>query len=181
LVEGGLASWCLLRLYNNNLDLSEGSEDLENIRQLEGEGVVVYYETVPPPASLPAPTPSPKPAPVPEQPQVFEVYLKPGAVVGATFSISKVLEVGEEVNGFIEICDTESHSTDYSRYFFFEVLNPEEKTIYSWEGNYRSDNNHEFSFDVSDTGKYIIKITHHSNYRKTLYVKILPPGWTSEK
>ena len=28
---------------NNNLDLSEGSEDLENIRQLEGRGVAVHY------------------------------------------------------------------------------------------------------------------------------------------
>jgi len=28
---------------HNNLDLSEGSEDLENIRQLEGRGVMVQY------------------------------------------------------------------------------------------------------------------------------------------
>jgi hypothetical protein len=28
---------------HNNLDLSEGSEDLESIRQLEGRGVEVQY------------------------------------------------------------------------------------------------------------------------------------------
>ena len=44
LVENrGLGEGDTLLLENNNLDLSEGSEDLENIRQLEGRGVVVYY------------------------------------------------------------------------------------------------------------------------------------------
>jgi len=128
-------------------------------------------------AETPAPTPSPKPAPVPEQPQVFEVYLKPGAAVGASFSISKVLEAGEEVSGFVEIYDPQSHTTDYSYACYLEVLNPEGKTIYSWKGNYESDNNHEFSFDATDTGKYIIKITHHSNYQKLLSLKITPLGW----
>ena len=33
-------------LGNNNLDLSEGSEDLENIRALENRGVVVYHEPI---------------------------------------------------------------------------------------------------------------------------------------
>jgi len=137
---------------------------------------------IPTPTPAPAPTPPPEPAPTPpEQPQVFEVYLKPGAAVGASFSISKVLEAGEEVSGFVEIYDPQSHKTDYSYACYFEVLNPEGKTIYSWQGNYEHDNNHEFSFNATDTGKYIIKITHHSNYRKALYVKILPPGWASEK
>ncbi len=136
--------------------------------------------TPPPPAPTPSPSPAPSLTPVPETPQKFETYLRPGAAVGASFSISKVLEVGEKVNGFIEISDTESHSTDFRRDFLFEVLNPEGKSVYSWIGNYEYDNSHEFSFDISDAGKYIIKIIHHSNYRKALYVKILPPGWTSE-
>ena len=137
----------------------------------------------PPPTPSPSPVPpppTPPPTPVPEIPQRFEIYLKPGAAVGASFSISKILEVGEKVNGLIEISDTESHSTDYRREVIFEALNPEGKSVYSWIGNYEYDNNHEFSFDISDAGKYIIKITHHSNYRKALYIKILPPGWTSE-
>jgi len=33
----------MVELKDNNLDLSEGSEALENIRQLEGRGVVVQY------------------------------------------------------------------------------------------------------------------------------------------
>jgi len=33
----------MLWLGKNNLDLSEGSEDLENIRQLQGRGVKVHY------------------------------------------------------------------------------------------------------------------------------------------
>jgi len=44
LVENsGLSEWDMLWLEKNNLDLSEGSEDLENIRQLQGRGVVVHY------------------------------------------------------------------------------------------------------------------------------------------
>jgi len=44
LVENsGLGEGDAVELANNNLDLSEGSEDLENIRQLEGRGVVVHY------------------------------------------------------------------------------------------------------------------------------------------
>jgi len=45
LVENsGLGSGDIVILSFNNLDLSEGSEDLEDIRQLEGRGVVVYYQ-----------------------------------------------------------------------------------------------------------------------------------------
>jgi len=153
----------------------------------DGETYILQLEKRAPPRAppvvspIPSPAPTPPPAPVPEQPQVFEVYLKPGSVVGASFSISKVLEAGEEVSGFVEIYDPQSHDTDYSYDYYLEVLNPEGKTIYSWKGNYEQDNNHEFSFNATDTGKYIIKITHHSNYRKALYVKILPPSWASEK
>jgi len=44
LVENsGLGEGNMLWLEDNNLDLSEGSEDLENIRQLQGRGVVVHY------------------------------------------------------------------------------------------------------------------------------------------
>ena len=44
LVENsGLGEGDVVGLEKNNLDLSEGSEDLENIRQLEGRGVVVRY------------------------------------------------------------------------------------------------------------------------------------------
>jgi len=44
LVENsGLGPGDIVILSNNNLDLSEGSEDMEDIRQLEGRGVVVYY------------------------------------------------------------------------------------------------------------------------------------------
>jgi len=44
LVENsGLGEGDAVGLGDNNLDLSEGSEDLENIRQLEGRGVVVHY------------------------------------------------------------------------------------------------------------------------------------------
>jgi len=44
LVENsGLGEGDYVLLSNNNLDLSEGSEDMENIRQLEGRGVVVHY------------------------------------------------------------------------------------------------------------------------------------------
>ncbi len=44
LVENsGLGEGAYVLLENNNLDLSEGSEALENIRQLEGRGVMVQY------------------------------------------------------------------------------------------------------------------------------------------
>ena len=44
LVENsGLGTGDIVILLSNNLDLSEGSEDMEDIRQLEGRGVVVYY------------------------------------------------------------------------------------------------------------------------------------------
>jgi Leucine-rich repeat (LRR) protein len=44
LVENsGLGEGDTVWLANNNLDLSEGSEDLENIRQLEARGVSVSY------------------------------------------------------------------------------------------------------------------------------------------
>ncbi len=44
LVENsGLGLGDIVILENNNLDLSEGSEDMENIRQLQGRGVVVQY------------------------------------------------------------------------------------------------------------------------------------------
>jgi len=41
--NSGLGEGDTVWLENNNLDLSEGSEDLESIRQLEGRGVVVHY------------------------------------------------------------------------------------------------------------------------------------------
>jgi hypothetical protein len=41
--NSGLGEGDTLRLAGNKLDLSEGSEDLENIRQLQGRGVVVHY------------------------------------------------------------------------------------------------------------------------------------------
>jgi len=41
--NSGLGSGDIVVLRLNNLDLSEGSEDLEDIRQLEGRGVEVYY------------------------------------------------------------------------------------------------------------------------------------------
>ena len=44
LVENsGLGEGDVVLLQNNNLDLSEGSEDLEHIQQLEERGVVVQY------------------------------------------------------------------------------------------------------------------------------------------
>ncbi len=44
LVENsGLGPGDIVFLLSNNLDLSEGSEDMEDIRQLEGRGVEVYY------------------------------------------------------------------------------------------------------------------------------------------
>ena len=44
LVENsGLGEGDYVLLKYNNLDLSEGSEDMENIRQLEGRGVLVHY------------------------------------------------------------------------------------------------------------------------------------------
>ena len=44
LVENsGLGAGDKVSIWDNNLDLSEGSEDLENIRQLEGRGVKVHY------------------------------------------------------------------------------------------------------------------------------------------
>ncbi len=59
LVENsGLGPGDIVILLANNLDLSEGSEDLENIGQLEGRGVVVYALVLPP---SPAPTPAPAP------------------------------------------------------------------------------------------------------------------------
>jgi len=45
LVENsGLGAGDKLWLKGNNLDLSEGSEDMENIRALEDRGVLVFYE-----------------------------------------------------------------------------------------------------------------------------------------
>ena len=41
--NSGLGKGDTLFLENNDLDLSEGSEDMENIIQLEGRGVVVHY------------------------------------------------------------------------------------------------------------------------------------------
>jgi len=41
--NSGLGEGDRLWLEDNNLDLSEGSEDLEDIRQLEKRGVVVHY------------------------------------------------------------------------------------------------------------------------------------------
>ena len=43
LENSGLGEGDEVWLENNNLDLSEGSEDLENIRQLEARGVSVSY------------------------------------------------------------------------------------------------------------------------------------------
>ena len=42
LQNSGLGRGDQLRLGNNNLDLAEGSEDLANIRRLEGRGVSVF-------------------------------------------------------------------------------------------------------------------------------------------
>ena len=41
--NSGLGERDMLQLQNNNLDLSEGSEDLEDIRVLEERGVLVDY------------------------------------------------------------------------------------------------------------------------------------------
>jgi len=41
--NGGLGEGDVITLSDNNLDLSEGSEDLENIRILEERGVRVTY------------------------------------------------------------------------------------------------------------------------------------------
>jgi hypothetical protein len=135
----------------------------------------------PPPAPTPSPAPSPAPTPVsspePEEHQVFEIeYLKPGAAVGASFTISKVLH-DEFVRCFVQVNDRESHNTDFSKVCYLEVVNPDGKTIYSWKGNYEYDNNHSFDF-IAEEGKYIISFTHHSNYPKILYIKISPRGWT---
>ena len=123
------------------------------------------------------PTPSQKQAPSPREHQVFEIdYLKPGGPVGASFSISNILNK-EEVSGFVEVNDQESHNTDYSYDCYLEVLNPDGKTIYSWKGNYESDSSHRFDFDAVDRGKYVISFTHHSLYPKILYLKVSPRGW----
>jgi hypothetical protein len=126
------------------------------------------------------PAPLPKPAPFPGSYQVFEIeYLKLGAAIGASFTVSKVLG-SEYVSCFIQVNDRESHNTDYSYDCYLEVLNPDGKTIYSWKGNYENDNNHRFDFFAIDRGKYIISFTHHSLYPKVLYLKISPQGWTYE-
>ena len=45
LVENsGLGTGDTIGLSDNNLDLSEGSEDMENIKNLEGRGVEVNYD-----------------------------------------------------------------------------------------------------------------------------------------
>jgi internalin A len=45
LVENsGLGEGDVVTITDNNLDLSEGSEDMENIGALEDRGVVVYYQ-----------------------------------------------------------------------------------------------------------------------------------------
>lgn len=41
--NSGLGEGDQVDLKNNNLDLSENSEDMADIRQLEGRGVKVYY------------------------------------------------------------------------------------------------------------------------------------------
>jgi hypothetical protein len=41
--NSGLSEGAEIWLENNSLDLSEGSEDLENIRQLQERGVNVYH------------------------------------------------------------------------------------------------------------------------------------------
>ena len=43
-VNSGLGAGDSVYLWNNNLDLSEGSEDIENIRALEARGVEVVYK-----------------------------------------------------------------------------------------------------------------------------------------
>lgn len=129
----------------------------------------------------PEPTPSPKPAPFPREYQVFEIEnLKLGAAVGTSFTISKTLS-GAFLHCFVEVNDLESHNTEYSYDCYLEVLNPDEKTIYSWKGNYELDNNHRFDFYAGDSGKYIISFTHHSLYPKILYIKISPRGWAIER
>ena len=41
--NGGLGEGDEIRLGDNSLDLSEGSEDMDNIRQLQARGVTVYF------------------------------------------------------------------------------------------------------------------------------------------
>jgi len=41
--NSGLGEGDQVDLKNNNLDLSENSEDMADIRQMEGRGVKVYY------------------------------------------------------------------------------------------------------------------------------------------
>jgi len=41
--NSGLGAGDKVLLEGNNLDLSEGSEDMENIKALEDRGVVVHY------------------------------------------------------------------------------------------------------------------------------------------
>lgn len=55
------------------------------------------------------------------------------------------------------------------------------ESIYSWKGSYRSDNTHDFNIVVQQNGWYIIKVTHHSNYRKVLTMKVSPGSWQYEE
>jgi hypothetical protein len=99
--------------------------------------------------------------------------------VSSYFSISKDLEVGSKVYGFVEINDSprETHNSNTGSWYL-EVLNPNGDKIYS---KIRfSSNNFKFHFEAKDPGEYIIKTGHYFNSEKLLFLKIWPKGWHIE-
>lgn len=103
-----------LSLSGNNLDLSEGSEDMQNIKKLEDRGVEVRYveydssqlgkpEPTPPP-QVPAPTPEPAPATPPEKAEPTHLVYYNNKELGISFHYPfEWGEVIDYIDYFVEL------------------------------------------------------------------------------
>jgi len=142
-------------------------------------------EPIPEPATEPETKSEPEQIIVPKDSQQFAFSLKKssqmrlGKPVGSYFSISKNLNAGNKVSGFVEINDSPGETvTSNTGSWYLEVFNPRGDKIYS-KITY-GENNFKFYFEAKEPGEYTTKIVHYFNSEKLLFLKIWPGGWRIE-
>jgi len=146
-----------------------------NTYEGQSESILGYAPTEGIPEPAPAPTPPQEPVPV--EPQKIQHHIRPGAAIGRSVTYTKFLEAGDEIGAFVQLYEPSPRGSDYSYYFYVKVIDEKGEVVKSWQKDWERDNTLEFSLTVSTAGEYTIKVTHHSNYAKRLYMELSPPGW----
>ncbi len=105
-------------------------------------------------------------------------YLMPPAQwVGPSFSFVKTLKAGEIIDGSVETLSPQAGETGRTGSWSFEILDWEGGSAQSWQGQWRTNNSHQFNYTVPSNGVYRIRVTNNSDYQPILFIRISPTGW----